>query len=153
MVVNVSPEEVHVYDTYSTLNFARKAKKIVNMVSTHESIGNIGVCSHSWRIKCWKMKFLCQHKNSPKGQSNGPVLYGHWGWQRASGRNNLFQSNFRLITYCCYFAYIIELMAEISHFPWVPRYSTVSRRITSMNLWLKLDSNIVKKVFGIAIFQ
>ena len=39
MIVNLSPEERHYFDTYTTLNFARKAKKIVNTVRVNETVG------------------------------------------------------------------------------------------------------------------
>ncbi|ELU03960.1 hypothetical protein CAPTEDRAFT_116253, partial [Capitella teleta] len=39
MIVNLAPEERYYYDTYVTLNFARKTKKIVNTVKTNEVKG------------------------------------------------------------------------------------------------------------------
>ena len=36
MIVNLAPEERYFYDTYVTLNFARKTKKIVNSVRVNE---------------------------------------------------------------------------------------------------------------------
>ena len=39
MIVNLAPEERYYYDTYVTLNFARKTKKIVNVVKTNEKLG------------------------------------------------------------------------------------------------------------------
>jgi len=38
MIVNVAPEERHYLDTVSTLNLARKSKKIVNTVTVNEDI-------------------------------------------------------------------------------------------------------------------
>ena len=39
MIVNVAPEEQHYLNTASTLNFARKSKKIVNTTYTKETFG------------------------------------------------------------------------------------------------------------------
>ena len=39
MIVNLAPEERFYFDTYTTLNFARKTKKIVNTVRTNEVKG------------------------------------------------------------------------------------------------------------------
>lgn len=39
MIVNLSPEESHYFDTKMTLNFARKSKKIVNFVKVNETFG------------------------------------------------------------------------------------------------------------------
>lgn len=41
MIVNLAPEEQHYFDTYTTLNFARKTKKIVNTIKINESFGEI----------------------------------------------------------------------------------------------------------------
>ena len=38
MIVNVAPEERHYLDTISTLNLARKSKKIVNTVTVNEDV-------------------------------------------------------------------------------------------------------------------
>ena len=39
MIVNLAPEEKYYFDTYTTLLFARKTKKIVNVISTNEIKG------------------------------------------------------------------------------------------------------------------
>ena len=49
MIVNVAPEERHYLDTISTLNLARKSKKIVNIVTVHEE----SVC------KLWSLQYIC----------------------------------------------------------------------------------------------
>ena len=42
MITNIAPEERYYYDTYCTLNFASKSKKIVNNAQTRESTGECG---------------------------------------------------------------------------------------------------------------
>ena len=39
MITNIAPEERYYYDTYCTLNFATKSKKIVNNTAVKETIG------------------------------------------------------------------------------------------------------------------
>ena len=39
MITNIAPEERYYYDTYCTLNFASKSKKIVNSTVVRETIG------------------------------------------------------------------------------------------------------------------
>ncbi|XP_053374888.1 kinesin-like protein KIF22 [Mercenaria mercenaria] len=39
MITNIAPEEKYYYDTYCTLNFATKSKKIVNNTAVRETIG------------------------------------------------------------------------------------------------------------------
>ena len=48
MIVNLAPEEQHYFDTYTTLHFARKTKKIVNTVKLNESFG---MCAVSYCFK------------------------------------------------------------------------------------------------------
>ena len=43
MITNIAPEERYYYDTYCTLNFATKSKKIVNNTCTRETVGNDNV--------------------------------------------------------------------------------------------------------------
>ena len=49
MITNVAPEERYYYDTYCTLNFATKSKKIVNNTAIKETV-TIGTGYYSWQV-------------------------------------------------------------------------------------------------------
>ena len=54
MVVNLSPEESHYFDTKMTLNFARKSKKIVNYVKVNETFGkNLSLLLGKFNLLVW----------------------------------------------------------------------------------------------------
>jgi len=63
MIVNLAPEERHYFDTYTTLHFARKTKKVVNHIKINEFVGEYFCATleflvllvlklSSFRVKC-----------------------------------------------------------------------------------------------------
>lgn len=48
MITNIAPEQRYYYDTYCTLNFASKSKKIVNKPVVRETVG-VGKLKVEWK--------------------------------------------------------------------------------------------------------